>query len=48
MVVNETIEIDLDRVDALIEEEEAKLEPKHRASIAYLEIAERTIVGGVA
>ena len=48
MVVKETIDIDLDRVDALIEEEEAKLEPKHRASIAYREVAERTIAGGVA
>ena len=48
MVVNETIDIDLDRIDALIEEEEAKLEPKHRASIAYREVAERTIAGGVA
>ncbi|MGZ5213399.1 MAG: aspartate aminotransferase family protein [Actinomycetota bacterium] len=48
MVVNETIDIDLDRVDALIEVEEAKLEPKHRASIAYREIAGRTIAGGVA
>ncbi len=48
MVVNETIDIDLDRVDTLIEEEEAKLEPKHRASIAYREVAERTIAGGVA
>jgi glutamate-1-semialdehyde 2,1-aminomutase len=48
MVVNETIDIDLDRIEALIEEEEAKLEPKHRASIAYREVAERTIAGGVA
>jgi glutamate-1-semialdehyde 2,1-aminomutase len=48
MVVNETIDIDLDRIDVLIEEEEAKLEPKHRASIAYREVAERTIAGGVA
>jgi glutamate-1-semialdehyde 2,1-aminomutase len=48
MVVNETIDIDLDRVDALIEEEEAKLEPKHRASIAYRDVAARTIAGGVA
>ena len=48
MVVNETIDIDLDRIDTLIEEEEAKLEPKHRASIAYREVAERTIAGGVA
>jgi glutamate-1-semialdehyde 2,1-aminomutase len=48
MVVNETIDIDLDRVDELIEDEEAKLEPKHRASIAYREVAARTIAGGVA
>ena len=48
MVVNGTIDIDLDRIDTLIEEEEAKLEPKHRASIAYREVAERTIAGGVA
>ena len=48
MVVNETIDIDLDRIDTLIEEEEAKLEPKHRASIAYRKVAERTIAGGVA
>ena len=48
MVVNETIDIDLDRIDVLIEEEEAKLEPKHRASIAYREVAARTIAGGVA
>ena len=48
MVVNETIDIDLDRIDTLIEQEEAKLEPKHRASIAYREVAERTIAGGVA
>jgi glutamate-1-semialdehyde 2,1-aminomutase len=48
MVVKETIDIDLDRIDVLIEEEERKLEPKHRASIAYREVAERTIAGGVA
>ncbi len=48
MVVKETIDIDLDRIDVLIEEEEAKLEPKHRASIAYREVAARTIAGGVA
>ena len=48
MVVKETIDIDLDRIDQLIEQEEAKLEPKHRASIAYREVAERTIAGGVA
>jgi glutamate-1-semialdehyde 2,1-aminomutase len=48
MVVKETIDIDLDRIDRLIEEEEAKLEPKHRASIAYRTVAESTIAGGVA
>ena len=48
MVVNQTIDIDLDRIDRLIEEEEAKLEPKHRASIAYRDVAARTIAGGVA
>ena len=48
MVVKETIDIDLDRIDQLIEQEEAKLEPKHRASIAYRKVAERTIAGGVA
>jgi glutamate-1-semialdehyde 2,1-aminomutase len=48
MVVKQTIDIDLDRIDRLIEEEEAKLEPKHRASIAYHEVAERTVAGGVA
>ena len=48
MVVKETIDIDLDRIDTLIEEEEAKLEPKHRASIAYRTVAETTIAGGVA
>jgi glutamate-1-semialdehyde 2,1-aminomutase len=48
MVVQETIALDLERVDALIQEEEAELEPKHRASIAYREVAERTVAGGVA
>lgn len=43
-----TAEIDLERVDALIEDEEAKLEPKHRASIAYHDVAGRTVAGGVA
>ena len=41
-------EFDLDRVDELIEQEEATLEPKHAASIAYRKVAERTTVGGVA
>jgi glutamate-1-semialdehyde 2,1-aminomutase len=48
MAVRETREIDLDRVDALIEEEEGKLEPKHAASIAYRATAERHVAGGVA
>ncbi|MFB3738378.1 MAG: aspartate aminotransferase family protein [Candidatus Velamenicoccus archaeovorus] len=48
MAVRETIELDLDRVDHLIQEEEAKLEPKHRASIAYRGVAGRTVAGGVA
>ena len=41
-------EFDLDRVDQLIAEEEAKLEPKHRASIAYRQVANRHVAGGVA
>jgi glutamate-1-semialdehyde 2,1-aminomutase len=48
MVVSETIALDLERVAALIQEEEAKLEPKHRASIAYRQVAERSVAGGVA
>jgi glutamate-1-semialdehyde 2,1-aminomutase len=48
VVVSERIEFNLDLFDRLIEEEEAKLEPKHRASIEYRSIAERTVAGGVA
>jgi glutamate-1-semialdehyde 2,1-aminomutase len=48
MAIRESIEIDLDRVDRLIEEQEAELEPKHRASIEYRTIAERHVAGGVA
>ncbi len=48
MAVRETVELDLERVDRLIEEEEAKLEPKHRASLEYRKIAERHVAGGVA
>ncbi len=48
MVTREAIELDLDRIDRLIEREEAALEPKHRASIAYRQTAEQTIAGGVA
>lgn len=48
MSVRETIELDLERIDRLIEEEEGKLEPKHQASIAYREVARRSVAGGVA
>ena len=48
MAVRESVQIDLGKVDQLIEEQEAELEPKHRASIEYREIAERYVAGGVA
>jgi glutamate-1-semialdehyde 2,1-aminomutase len=48
MSVRETVELDLDRIDALIAREEAELEPKHRGSIEYRKVAERTVAGGVA
>jgi glutamate-1-semialdehyde 2,1-aminomutase len=48
MAVRETAELDLELIDRLIAEEEAKLEPKHRASIAYKADAARTVAGGVA
>jgi glutamate-1-semialdehyde 2,1-aminomutase len=48
MAIRATIELDLGRIDRLIQEEEAALEPKHRASISYREVAERTVAGGVA
>ena len=48
MAVREHVELDLERIDHLIEDEEAKLEPKHRASLAYRSVAERTVAGGVA
>jgi glutamate-1-semialdehyde 2,1-aminomutase len=41
-------DFDLNLVDRLIEQEEAALEPKHRASIAYRKVAEKTTAGGVA
>jgi glutamate-1-semialdehyde 2,1-aminomutase len=47
MAVRETVEIDLDRVDRLIEQEEAALEPKHRRSIEYQKEAMRRLPGGV-
>ncbi len=34
MGADRQIDFDLDRIDALIADEEAALEPKHRASIA--------------
>ena len=48
MAVRETVDIDLDLVDRLIQEREAQLEPKHRASIDYREVAGRHVAGGVA
>ena len=48
MAVRESIEIDLDRVDQLIKEQEAELEPKHRASIDYRKTAATHVAGGVA
>jgi glutamate-1-semialdehyde 2,1-aminomutase len=48
VAVRETIGFDLDLFDRLIEQEEAKLEPKHRASIEYRETARRHVAGGVA
>ena len=48
MVVRQKTELDLERIDHLIEQEEATLEPKHRASIEYRAVAERTVAGGVA
>src|SRR4030042_6194381 len=48
MAVRETIAFDLEKIDRLIEEEEAELEPKHRASIEYRKTAARYVAGGVA
>jgi glutamate-1-semialdehyde 2,1-aminomutase len=48
MAVKETIDFDLDLIDRLIADEEATLEPKHRASIEYRAVAERSVAGGVA
>ena len=48
MAVRETVAFDLEKVDRLIEEEEAALEPKHRASLEYRKTAERFVAGGVA
>jgi glutamate-1-semialdehyde 2,1-aminomutase len=48
MAVTHPIDLDLDRIDALIAEEEAALEPKHRASLGFRATAERSVAGGVA
>ena len=48
MSVRERVDLDLERIDHLIAEEEVKLEPKHRASIEYRKTVERTLAGGVA
>src|ERR671910_391019 len=48
VAVRETMDIDLELVARVIEQEEAALEPKHRASLEYRAIAERTVAGGVA
>src|SRR3990170_8430358 len=48
MAVRETVAFDLEKIDRPIEEEEARLEPKHRASIEYRKTAERYVAGGVA
>jgi glutamate-1-semialdehyde 2,1-aminomutase len=46
--VKETIDLHLGRIDTLIAQEEAALEPKHRASIEYRKRVERSLAGGVA
>jgi glutamate-1-semialdehyde 2,1-aminomutase len=48
MALRAPIELDLERIDRLISDEEARLEPKLRASIEYRAVAERTVAGGVA
>jgi glutamate-1-semialdehyde 2,1-aminomutase len=48
MAVRETVDLDLERVDRLIADEEAELEPKHRASIELKRHVARTVAGGVA
>jgi glutamate-1-semialdehyde 2,1-aminomutase len=48
MSVRETVQLDLERMDQLIAQEEGKLEPKHRASIEYRKVVEKSLVGGVA
>ncbi len=47
MAPRDPIEFDFERIDQLIAAEEAALEPKHRASIEFRKVAERTTAGGV-
>ena len=48
MSLRETVELDLEHIDQLIGEEEAKLEPRHRASIEYRQVVAKSVAGGVA
>lgn len=48
MAVTRAAEIDMARVDELIAEEERALEPKQPKSIAFREVAEKHVAGGVA
>ncbi len=48
MSVRETLELDQERIEALIEQEEGALEPKHRASIEFKRVVAKTVAGGVA
>ena len=48
MAVRGAAEIDMARVEELIEEEERALEPKHPNSIAFRKVASQHVAGGVA
>jgi glutamate-1-semialdehyde 2,1-aminomutase len=48
MAAQTQIEFDLAKIDELIDREEAALEPRHRASIEYRDVAGRYVAGGVA
>src|SRR3989304_5817491 len=48
MAVRETVAFDLEKIDRLIEEEEAELEPNPRPSPESRKTAERHVAGGVA
>src|SRR3954470_11756168 len=43
-----TTEVARGKIDELIAKEEAVLEPRHKESIAYREVADRHVAGGVA